>query len=383
MAQTEQAPQAPETAQGYQELITQVRTNWITAGLVLLIVAVGYWLALKALRRGFAAARARREGKDRAEQAIAYLSELERWLSGALKVLTLIAALTGVLWALQITRLTIVNNFFDLAYKKALSIGLIVFMSFLAKRALNFLVGNFASYYRRHTERSRDMDLRLKTLCAVLTGGGSAVIAVVAAFLILETLLESVGTVLASVGFLGIALGFGAQTLVRDLISGFFILLENQFAIGDGVRINDQWGTVERIGLRSITLRDGEGVAHLIPNGSITRVSNSTRGWSRAVVYAGVDYSGDPDKVLAALAQVGQEIRADPRFAGDILKDFEVSGPESFEDSVIYRIACPTVPARQWDIMREVRYRVWKTFAREGLPLKKGPGYSAPVQTQN
>ena len=118
----------------------------------------------------------------------------------------------------------------------------------------------------------------------------------------------------ASVGVLGLAFGFGAQSLVKDLISGFFILLENQMAIGDSVRINDIWGTVERIGLRTITLRDSEGIAHIIPTGAVVRISNATKGYSLAVVNVGADYTADPDKVLATLKQVAKEVRAERRF---------------------------------------------------------------------
>src|SRR2546425_776888 len=277
--------------------LDQVDPKWVRLAAVIAGTVIVYGLCLALLGRAFSLARNRQEGRPGAERTLSYLAELEKTLVRALLALAFLAAAVGVLGAFGFEKF--VDPTLEFVQKKGFKIVLILFLVFLARRALKFLVGQFAAHLQRLGPRTRDDEVRLKTLTDVLTGGGSVVILLVGSFLILETVLESVGTVLASVGFLGIAVGFGAQSLVRDVISGFFILLENQLSVGDAVRINDQWGSVERIGLRTTTLRDSEGVAHIIPNGSITRVSNATKSWSRAVVHVGSDYSTDPDRVLA------------------------------------------------------------------------------------
>jgi small-conductance mechanosensitive channel len=357
--------------------LVNIQENWMTIATALAVVLLAYAVLRTALSRLFTVLRKRQEGRPGAEQGLAFLKDLEGWLHTALLLASAAGAVFGVVVALGYGPRALAGLVVEWLLSKGLHIVVILFLAFLASRALRFLVAQFALYLRRRGERSRDEEVRFKTLTDILTGGGSVVIAVVSTFLILETVLQSVGTILASVGFLGIAVGFGAQSLVKDLISGFFILLENQMALGDGVRINDLWGSVERIGLRTTTLRDSEGIVHFIPNGNISRVSNSTKGWSRAVVHVVVDYAADPDKVFSALKAVAREVQAEERFKGVLLGEMEVSGPESFEDGVLYRIAGPTVPTRQWEVMREIRLRLWKTLAREGIAIKKSPLYSA------
>src|SRR5262249_23673790 len=153
------------------------------------------------------------------ERSLAFLDQLQRWLGVAVLVLGVLAALMGAQWALQLDPEDLRSGW-AIARTKALRGGFIVFLAVLARPALTVRVDPFASYLRRRGGQNRDEEVRLNTLCSVLTGAGAVMIYVVSGFLVLETVLESVGTILASVGFLGIAVGFGAQTLVRDLISG-------------------------------------------------------------------------------------------------------------------------------------------------------------------
>ncbi len=361
-------------------LVALLREHWMNVLLSIAVTLIIYAAFAFVLGRMFSIARKKREGREGSERTLQFLKDLERWLSLALLLLAVGLGVVGVLLAMGFARQDFTTWATGWVAEKGFRVLLILFLAFISRRALRFTVEQLVALQRRRDGRTREDEVRLKTIGDVLMGGGSVVIAVAAVFLILETLLQSIGTVVASVGVLGLAFGFGAQSLVKDLISGFFILLENQLAIGDMVRVNDIWGTVERIGLRTITLRDGEGIAHIIPNGAVVRISNATKGWSLAVVNVGSDYAADPDKVLATLKQVAREVREEKRFEGIIEGELKVTGPESFEDAVIYRVSARTHPTSQWEVMREVRYRTWKAFAREGLALRKSPPYSAPAQ---
>ena len=175
-----------------------------------------------------------------------------------------------------------------------------------------------------------------------------------------------------------LAVGLGAQTLVKDLISGLFLLLENQVRVGDVVSVGDKGGLVESMGLRVLTLRDASGNVHIIPNGSVDRVTNMTRDYSRYVFDIGIAYREDPDEAMRVIQDVGDALEKDVEFAADILEPLEMLGIERFTDSaVIIRCRIKTRPIKQWRIAREFNRRLKKAFdARDtiyfGLP-KEGP----------
>ena len=180
----------------------------------------------------------------------------------------------------------------------------------------------------------------------------------------------AIGPLLAGAGIAGLAIGFGAQSLVKDVISGFFIILENQIRVGDVVTIAGAGGIVEEISLRTIRLRDVEGRVHIVPNGLIEVATNFTHEWSRALVEIPVAYKEDVDRVIAVLQEVGEELRADPDFSDLILEPMTVQGLDSFGDSSVnIRIFFKTVPIRQWDVAREFRKRVKKTFDQQGISI--------------
>jgi small-conductance mechanosensitive channel len=171
------------------------------------------------------------------------------------------------------------------------------------------------------------------------------------------------GPLLAAAGIGGLAVGFGAQTLIKDLIGGFFLLLENQVRVGDVVSIGGNGGLVESMGFRTLTLRDQHGNVHIIPNGSVDRVINMTRDYSRYVFDTGVAYREDPDRVMAVIQQVGEEMLRDPDYAPDILEPLEMLGVDRFEDSaVIIRSRITTRPIKQWRVGREFNRRLKKAF---------------------
>lgn len=190
------------------------------------------------------------------------------------------------------------------------------------------------------------------------------------AMLVLGELGVNLGPIIAGAGILGLAVGFGAQTLVKDVITGFFILLENQYRVNDVIAAAGVEGLVEAINLRTTVLRDPQGRVHVIPNGSINVVTNFTRDWSKAVLDIGVAYKEDVDRCYAVLRQVGAEMEKDPAFGPKILEPFEYPGVERLdESSVVLRISVKTHPQERWNVSRELRRRVKIAFDREGIEI--------------
>jgi small conductance mechanosensitive channel len=192
--------------------------------------------------------------------------------------------------------------------------------------------------------------------------------------IVLIITLQSVGLdmtpILAGAGILGLAVGFGAQNLVRDVISGFFIILEDQIRLGDVAVINGTGGLVETITFRTISLRDFSGVVHIIPNGAINTLSNMTKEWSAFVLDMGVAYSEDTDKVVKLMQDVGEEMRHDPMFGWRMIEPIEVVGVEDFSDSAVtLRARIKTKPLEQWTIGREYRRRIKKAFDAQGIEI--------------
>lgn len=211
---------------------------------------------------------------------------------------------------------------------------------------------------------------RRKTLASVMTTAGLILIAVVAAMMILDEIGLTLGPLLATAGVASLAIGFGAQTLVKDVISGIFILMENQYTIGDVIEAGGVGGVVEEVNLRTTVLRDIHGVVHVVPNGEIRVLSNKTKGWSRAVLEVGVSYREDPDRVIAVLEEIAREIHDDPVFGSLLLEEPTVPGVEAFGDSAVtVRMMAKTVPLKQWDLARELRRRIKHRFDAEGIEI--------------
>jgi small conductance mechanosensitive channel len=198
------------------------------------------------------------------------------------------------------------------------------------------------------------------------------VIFVVAATLlmVLRELNVDILPLLTGAGIAGLAIGFGAQTLVKDVISGFFLILENQLRVGDVAVINGTGGVVESVRLRTIILRDVQGAVHVIPNGSINTLSNLTKDFSYALLDVSVAYKEDTDQVTDVLKAVGEEVHEDPRFQASILAPLEILGVEAFgESAVTIRIRMKTLPLKQWDVARELRRRIKRAFDSRGIEI--------------
>lgn len=215
---------------------------------------------------------------------------------------------------------------------------------------------------------------QFRTVTGVVTSVGVFVIFFVAALEVLSLLGLNLGPMLASAGIAGLAIGFGAQTLVHDFINGFFILLENQYDIGDTVRIAGVKGTVERMSLRNTVLRDDDGTVHIVPNSSIQIVSNMTRDWSQLALRVTVAYSEPSDKIVSLLKQVGQEVRHDDRFAAEIVSDIDVPGIDRVGNGEAeYLMLIKTRPNKQYAVSRELRRRIKECFEKNNVQAA-GPG---------
>ena len=179
-----------------------------------------------------------------------------------------------------------------------------------------------------------------------------------------------IAPILAGAGILGLAVGFGAQNLVRDLISGFFIILEDQIRLGDVAVINGTGGLVETITFRTISLRDFSGVVHIFPNGGINSLSNMSKEWSAFVLDMGVAYHEDTDRVVEVMKTVGEELRQDRQFGPMMIEPIEVVGVDNFADSAVtIRARIKTKPLEQWNVGREYRRRLKKAFDAQGIEI--------------
>lgn len=259
-----------------------------------------------------------------------------------------------------------------------LRILFVVIVAFAAHRLLRVLMRQIPRWIRvRARSEAEDSELaqRAETIRSVIGWVGSVFILVAAVLMILIELGLDVGPLLASMGVVGLALGLGAQTLVKDIIGGLFILIEDQFAIGDAITAGDLSGTVERMTLRSTHLRGLKGELHIIPNGDIRTVSNLSQDWSRAVLDLRLSPDQDVARALAVLERVGQELAADARFRPVLMESPVVTGIEGLDGwTVRVRIMVKTLPGQQWGVMRELRRRVNEAFQQEGIRLGFRPG---------
>jgi small conductance mechanosensitive channel len=216
----------------------------------------------------------------------------------------------------------------------------------------------------------RESVKRAETLGRVFRYLAAVVISLVAGMLVLAELGVSVAPILGAAGVVGLAVGFGAQSLVKDYFTGFFILLENQIRQGDVVKLGDHAGLVEEVTLRYVQLRDYDGNVHFVPNGTISTVVNMSRGFAQAVVDIGVAYREDLDRVMDLMRQVAAEMRSDPAHAARILDDLEVAGVERWADSaVMIRARFRVAPLEQWTVRRDYLRRLKRAFDEHGIEI--------------
>lgn len=216
----------------------------------------------------------------------------------------------------------------------------------------------------------REAAKRAETLGRVFRYLVAVVVTLIAGMLVLGELGVSVAPILGAAGVVGLAVGFGAQTLVRDYFTGFFLLLENQIRQGDVVKLGDHAGLVEEVTLRYVQLRDYDGHVHFVPNGQITTVVNMSRGYAQAVVDVGVAYRENVDEVMTVMREVGRELRAVPEFGARILDELEIAGVERWADSaVVIRCRFKCQPLEQWTVRREYLRRLKAAFDARGIEI--------------
>jgi small conductance mechanosensitive channel len=249
-------------------------------------------------------------------------------------------------------------------------IVLIVIAAWVARRVLKIAVSRFEKSLEQKGVVPSEQEKRAKTLSGIVSASISVTIYAVAIMMIITECGVNIGPLLAGAGIAGVAIGFGAQSLVKDVISGFFILMEDQIRVGDVANVAGIGGLVEAINLRTTRLRDLEGKVHIIPNGSIEVATNLTRDWSRALVEIGVAYKENVDNVISVLKEVGEELRNDSAFKEVILEPLTVLGLDSFGDSSVnIRLYFKTLPIKQWEVAREFRKRVKKAFDEQGIEI--------------
>jgi len=230
------------------------------------------------------------------------------------------------------------------------------------------LVGS--TLIRRAGESEEEISKRGATLSGVLVGTGQITVLFIAMFMLLLELQINIAPILAGFGVVGIAIGFGAQSLVKDIVTGIFIILENQYRVGDWVKIADIDGLVEDINLRRTVLRDFSGTVHVVPNGEIRVASNYTKELARVNMNVSVAYSEDIDHVISVINRVGKELAEDPEWAPSILTPPQALGVDKLGDSGIeIKILGETKPMRPWATMRELRLRLKKAFDKEGIEI--------------
>ena len=246
---------------------------------------------------------------------------------------------------------------------------LIVVVTLIALRLIRVSTEKLRTFLQRLPPES-EQQKQAETLYGIVRATATFLLLLLAAMLMLRELGVSIAPIIATAGIGGLAVGFGAQNLIRDVITGFFILLEGQIRVGDVVQAGDKSGLVESLGLRTLILRDLEGNVHIVPNGTIAAVTNMTKEFAYALVDVGVSYHANVDEVMAVLQEVGVDMRRDTAFASDILEELEILGVNDLADSaVVIRIRIKTRPIQQWRVGRELRRRIIKAFAARGIDI--------------
>ena len=252
-------------------------------------------------------------------------------------------------------------------------IALIIFMGWVVSRLLKRWlprVANAANFSQQTADDHEELAKRSETLSAVFVGTGNVLVFLIVVFMILTELSVPIGPILGGFGIAGIAVGFGAQYLVRDLINGIFILWENQYRQGDVVEIAGTAGLVESINMRRTVLRDLDGKVHVIPHGDVSTTTNFTKYWSRVNIDVGVAYKENLERVITVLNRIGDEISQDPYFGLLIITPPQVLRVNSFDDSAItIKMMGECKPLKQWEIAGELRLRIKREFDDAGIEI--------------
>jgi moderate conductance mechanosensitive channel len=242
----------------------------------------------------------------------------------------------------------------------------------IASRSVRVLRTHIVEMMKRHRGNAPTFELekRAATIGGILRKTIGIVIWAVAMVMALKEVGFDIAPILAGAGVIGLAVGFGAQNLVRDVISGLFMLMENQVSVNDIAIINGTGGLVEQINLRTTVLRGLDGTVHVFPNGAITSLSNMTREFSYYVFDVGVAYKEDTDRVVEVLKEISERMRQEEEFRPLIIEPLDVLGVDQFGDSaVVVKVRLKTIPSKQWQVGREMNRRIKKRFDEEGIEI--------------
>lgn len=243
-------------------------------------------------------------------------------------------------------------------------------VNIITKKLLKKMKTNLLEKSRFAGELSSEASKRAETLTHLISQALLIALWVVITLIILKEIGVEIAPILASAGILGLAVGFGAQNLVRDVISGFFFILEDQVRVGDVAVVNNTGGLVEEINFRTIVLRDMEGVVHVFPNGTVTSLSNRTKNWSGYVFDLGVAYKEDTDRVVGVILQVGEDLKKDETYGPLMIEPLEIFGVDKLDDSaVIIKGRIKTKPLQQWFVGREFLRRIKYAFDAHGIEI--------------
>lgn len=247
---------------------------------------------------------------------------------------------------------------------------IVVVLTLIVLRILRVVVARFVrGVTSRQGGTRREAQQKAETLGSAVESTGRLIVIIIASVMIIGALGLNIGPLIASAGIAGIAIGLGAQSLIRDMVNGFFILMENQYAVGDSVTIGTFSGSVEEVSLRRTVLRGVRGEMIVIPNGTITAVQNASKGWARAVIDVETAPTANDQEVIALLREVVAELQADPLLGPNIVEAPQVLGVTATSaTSVTFRLLIKTPPLQQWNMEREARMRVRSRLQEAGIP---------------
>ena len=267
---------------------------------------------------------------------------------------------------------TIIQKISPWLFSSGIKIIAIVLVAYLIRRSIGIFIERIIRkivipdhFLSKEAEKKRE-----DTLIRIFSASASILIWILALLIVLQEIGFAIGPILAAAGIAGLAFGFGGQYLIRDLISGLFIIMENQYRINDVVCFDGTCGLVEDISLRMTTLRDLDGVVHHVPHGEIKKVSNLSKHFARVNLNIGISYNSDLEKVISVVNKIGQELADDLAWKEFILKPPQFLRVDDFGDSaIIIKILGETKPLKQWDVTGELRKRIKIAFDKEGIEI--------------
>lgn len=252
---------------------------------------------------------------------------------------------------------------------------ILIVLFIITMKFVSLFVGRLKKRFLKQGKKSTrtermESEKRVETLSSIIFGLIKVVLWVVFLMILLQKFGINIAPIIAGAGIIGLAVGFGAQELVRDYISGFFVILEDHMRTGDVVIINGTAGLVEKMEFRTTTIRDLSGVVHIFQNGSISSLSNMTKDWSAMMFDIGVAYKEDPQQVMDVIKQVGDELQNEPEYHDVILEPIEILGLDEFADSaIVIKARIKTVPMEQWAVGREFRKRLKNAFDQHNIEI--------------